>query len=452
MLTNKILESSLLLFICFLRSGRADTAIVVEASDDDESKDSVVVEDVPQYGYPTTPWLPYYFFSPMMQPQYSASGITSLSRNWGTVFVPFTSCTSPNKETGICEESGACIRLGGRASGSCANGRVCCINIVTNTCDETDRKVITVDNTYWQSPTTGITSFVSSCGITVKLDAKLPEQGKAVCQVRLNFVLFTIAQPDAESVCITDTFDVAGASNRVPTICGDNEGQHMYLNVPSSSTSPTDLQFSFNFGTNSNPVRAWNILISMIPCDSANLAPMDCLQYFTGRTGTVKSFNWRDVTGTATRQLANQDYSICFRTAPGFAKTLCVTPCTVTSTQKPFSLSLARSVQPQVGQRIDVSQFLSTNCNNDFLVIPGAYNTGNPPIETDMTFDRFCGERLNSLPGKGVSTTVCTTATPFRLLYRTNSDETLTATIDTAGPNAVPIAGNRGFCLNFRNQ
>jgi hypothetical protein len=45
---------------------------------------------------------------------------------------------------------------------------------------------------------------------------------------------------------------------------------------------------------------------------------MDCLQYFTGRTGTVKSFNWRDVTGTATRQLANQDYSICFRTAPGF--------------------------------------------------------------------------------------------------------------------------------------
>jgi hypothetical protein len=79
----------------------------------------------------------------------------------------------------------------------------------------------------------------------------------------------------------------------------------------------------------------------------------------------------------------------------------------VTSTQKPFSLSVARFVQPQVGQRIDVSQFLSTNCNNDFLVIPGAYNTGNPPIETDMTFDRFCGERLNALPGKGVSTTVC---------------------------------------------
>jgi hypothetical protein len=88
MLTNKILELSLLLFICFLRSGRADTAIVVEASDDDESKDSVVVEDVPQYGYPTTPWLPYYFFSPMMQPQYSASGITCKCRIY-IIKIPF---------------------------------------------------------------------------------------------------------------------------------------------------------------------------------------------------------------------------------------------------------------------------------------------------------------------------------------------------------------------------
>ena len=45
----------------------------------------------------------------------------------------------------------------------------------------------------------------------------------------------------------------------------------VYLNVPPSSTSPTDLQLAFNFGTNSNSIRGWNILISMIPCDSINL-------------------------------------------------------------------------------------------------------------------------------------------------------------------------------------
>lgn len=42
-------------------------------------------------------------------------------------------------------------------------------------------------------------------------------------------------------------------------------------------------------------------------------APPDCLQYFSTRTGSVKTFNWRDVDSVATRQLANQDYSICFR-------------------------------------------------------------------------------------------------------------------------------------------
>lgn len=43
-------------------------------------------------------------------------------------------------------------------------------------------------------------------------------------------------------------------------------------------------------------------------------APRDCLQYFTSTVGVVKSFNWKDVASTSTRQLANQDYKICFRT------------------------------------------------------------------------------------------------------------------------------------------
>jgi hypothetical protein len=45
-------------------------------------------------------------------------------------------------------------------------------------------------------------------------------------------------------------------------------------------------------------------------------APPNCLQYITESTGTVKSFNWKDVAASATsqRQLADQDYQICFRT------------------------------------------------------------------------------------------------------------------------------------------
>lgn len=57
-------------------------------------------------------------------------------------------------------------------------------DMVSNTCDESDPKIITIDNTYWLSPSMGIGSSTSSCSVTVKLNAKLPEQGKAVCQVR----------------------------------------------------------------------------------------------------------------------------------------------------------------------------------------------------------------------------------------------------------------------------
>ncbi|KAI9559191.1 hypothetical protein GHT06_015980 [Daphnia sinensis] len=410
-----------------------------EDSLESESQESLIIESSTRL--PVTPWRPPYFYGPTLF-QYSPAFI---GRTY-PAFVPFTSCTSPNKETGICADSGTCTRLGGRASGACpSDGRVCCINVVTNTCDDTERKVVTLDNTYWLSPTMGIGSSTTGCALTVKLDAKLPEQNKAVCQVRLNFVLFTIAQPNTESVCSTDTFEVVGASNKIPTICGDNGGQHMYLNVPSSATSPTDLQLSFNFGTDSNPVRAWNILISMIPCDSPNLAPLDCLQYFTGRSGTVRSFNWRDVAGTETRQLANQDYSICFKTIPGSRRTLCLAPCTVTSATLAFSISMARPEAGGLAAASGSSQIRATNCEKDYLVIPGGYNIGNPPTVDNMAYDRFCGENLSALPRDLQRTSVCTTATPFRLLYRTSDDE-----MDDIVGGAE--RGNLGFCLTFRNQ
>ena len=43
--------------------------------------------------------------------------------------------------------------------------------------------------------------------------------------IRLDFVSFSVAQPDSDGIC-TDAFRVAGADNNVPTICGNNNGQH----------------------------------------------------------------------------------------------------------------------------------------------------------------------------------------------------------------------------------
>ena len=47
-------------------------------------------------------------------------------------------------------------------------------------------------------------------------------------------------------------------------------------------------------------------------------APQGCLQYHTGVTNIFKSFNWDGTVSTTTgRQLANQNYKICFRQEQG---------------------------------------------------------------------------------------------------------------------------------------
>ena len=80
-----------------------------------------------------------------------------------------------------------------------------------------------------------------------------------------------------------DTFRVIGTVNKVPVICGDNNGQHsktliisnqpkviveisskVYLFVP---PTPTLVQLSMSFGS-SNFFRFWKIKIGLLPCDT----------------------------------------------------------------------------------------------------------------------------------------------------------------------------------------
>lgn len=61
--------------------------------------------------------------------------------------------------------------------------------------------------------------------------------------------------------------------------------------------------------------RIWRIRVTQIHCGSISRADQGCLQYFTGISGRVRSFNFNTVSG---RQLSNQDYSICIRTERNF--------------------------------------------------------------------------------------------------------------------------------------
>ena len=105
----------------------------------------------------------------------------------------------------------------------------------------------------------------------------------------------------------------------------------MYLDIPSSAITPSNVQLMFTFA-DEIAIRSWNIKIALLPCGAFYLgnsqgfvmfnfysswdfiAPVDCLQYFTSATGRVRSFNWLDTNSTTIRQLNNQNYNICFRT------------------------------------------------------------------------------------------------------------------------------------------
>ncbi|KAI9559207.1 hypothetical protein GHT06_015996 [Daphnia sinensis] len=391
----------------------------------------------------------------------------SYNPNFDNPLDTFDACTSPSGDAGICVPGSVCSLFRGRPSGSCVLGKVCCVNTVT-ACGGT----VTLNNTYWQSPTTPV-SASSTCALTIKLDTKYVEQlKKPICQIRLDFVSFTTAQPTL-GTCV-DTFQVGGSSSTVPIICGDNSGQHMYLDVPSSALTPTDVQLIFSFGTGTT-TRSWNIKIALLPCGASYLAPTDCLQYYTASTGKVKSFNWQDTTSNAIRQLNNQNYNICFRTeliSGQRATQMCLSICSVTNAGDPFSITtpvavvvgsanaaaIGAAVSPNSNVGTTVSNTagntLVATCLYDFLLIAGARDANG--IEAD----RFCGNQLNPavgtalLPGATTSVQVCTPVRPFRMTYRTDGTE---ATITTLNVPTVPaFAGadtaNTGFCLDYQEQ
>ncbi|KAK4010495.1 uncharacterized protein LOC116920739 [Daphnia magna] len=374
-----------------------------------------------------------------------SSPLSSFFNNPGLLgLLDGTPCTSPNAEAGICTNSRLCSSYGGRSSGSCSSfGSVCCINTVTR-CGAT----VTLNNTYWQAPTT--LSAESTCSLSIQLNPTLAEQRRnPICQVRLDFEAFSIAGPNTQTVCATDNFRVSGTANRIPIICGQNVGQHMYLIAPSSTA---DIQLIFTLGTGTAQDRSWKIRTSLLACSSTSLlAPEDCLQYFTQSSGTVRSFNWREVSPSAAapRQLANQDYNICFRTEqiintnsfPRVASSICYTPCVITTTAVPpqmpplaFSLtadSSASFLPAGAGAGTNFNQC----ANTDYLVIHGAVDSTMPTSFND----RFCGNNLNPA-SQTTSVTLCSTAKPFNIFYRTDGSESNTE------------FANNGFCLRYEQR
>lgn len=334
-------------------------------------------------------------------------------------------CVGTNLYNGTCLTSAECAGVtGGTASGSCASGFGVCCTIFASSCGTT----ITRNNTYWVQPgfSTSNTSYTTDgqCSVYVQ------KCNSNICQIRLDFETFDIADPDATAgtatagtatQCLTDVFVVSGQTNNVPGICGYNQGQHMYLDMtPGSSQFTLSMLLS---GTTTN--RYWNIRISQIPCGTSYTAPQDCLQWFTDASGTFRSFNYVYEATPAVQHLANQDYTICIRTAQGFCG-ICYSVCdSGAAAGSQFLISASTPAETQLG----------TDCATDFIQIPCAVATQSGTTAACASI--ICGGFFSSTATDTAHAAVYSYRKPFEVRFYTNSFD------ETTGEGI-------GFCLKYQ--
>lgn len=189
--------------------------------------------------------------------------------------------------------------------------------------------------------------------------------------------------------------------------------------------------------------RKWKVKISQIPCNAQYRATDSCLQYFTGMSGRIKSFNYGDPSLVNTEymeygmQLSAQEYSICMRAEEGFCGIVYV-PCRDTAeprgTPQPENLTMhylsnlnllsilnfvetfliSSTMQGEDPLASNTSSAMPTTlpsphhtsmsgaeqCPSDWIGIPCATDTGRE-TQTDGSscIDRICGGTFSSLSG-----------------------------------------------------
>merc|ERR1712013_555442 len=272
---------------------------------------------------------------------------------------PNSACTSSTAgRNGTCYTSSECSANSGTASGTCASSfGVCCV--FEKSCGA---GTVSQNTSYFTSTSRALGG---SCSLTIC------KCSTDVCQLRLDFETFALNNPvtvttvtsgpaaaaagsaNSLGACNVDQFTVTVPGGKSPpVICGTNTGSHMY--VPASDQCNI---LAANIGSASTATTAaFTIKVTQVPCDSKTKAPNGCLQYFTGETGTVTTFNYNSAQGVL---LTNQDYSICMRQERTY--------CAICYWSAIFTMSLPNAANGING--------VDTNC-------------GHPALQAPMTNDK----------------------------------------------------------------
>merc|ERR1719330_2220907 len=190
--------------------------------------------------------------------------------------------------------------------GNCAAGfGVCCV-ITTSTCSSS----ISTNTTYIRNPNYPSSYTPTSAGTCSYTINKVSDD---VCQLRLDFQTMSGFYTGTSGACGVDDFEAAGQTGKnPPTICGTNTGYHMYVEFGVTSTDTITLTNTYRSG-GLTTAKTFNILLRQISCTARWKAPTDCVQYFTGKSGSVKSYNF-----AGSQFLQSQIYNNCIRTEKGY--------------------------------------------------------------------------------------------------------------------------------------
>ena len=202
----------------------------------------------------------------------------------------------------------------------------------------------------------------------------------------------TSARPFGTGQCQDAQFTATSNGPSVPIICGTNTGYHMILEAQDNCNT---LSFTWRSAT----TRSWDVHIMQIPCTASWKPPDGCLQYFTGTTGNIYSYNY-----AGGLHLASQDYLNCVRTEQGY--------CSISYT----AVSTAFGMSGPAPASISV---VGDPCSLDYILIPAGGSTAG----STTNFDRFCGT-LMSVTNAGTSAiTIYTNRMPFQVGVITDGSE-----------------------------
>ncbi|KAH8277071.1 hypothetical protein KR026_004776 [Drosophila bipectinata] len=335
---------------------------------------------------------------------------------------------------GVCYHEFECKSLGGVPTESCAEGvGVCCVFV--NGCgDVTSQQIL-----YFESPNyPQAVREMMICVLIINVK-------KGVEQLRLDFQMFELSRP-TNGDCMDDQFIVSGHNSnfQIPVLCGINTGQHIYIHVGDSNESKVYLSV---FVKVSGGGRSFNIKVSQL---EDNLAPNNCLQYFTEPEGIVKSFNY-DTDGSIVDNreatyFNNLNYAICLSRLKNV--------CSVS-----YNTEQLGGDQPDF-QIVNKDEGI-TNSITNFDPIPNLYVSDFHALtaENDLVSDGQAGAGIFNCPDDFIAINSVPLCGERFNDGRETDDFTMHATVrDTAaGPIILPFRTDaeyvgRGFRLLYRQE